>query len=126
MDPNDKKSRAIIDIEDDWPWYLRVGASIVNGLPIVFFIVISYVVLEYFSHNPELVANRDLTMNIAMYATVWGILAEVAFLGLVSWFFPYFSHKRVKNSDPIVQAACFLFWGFLVLAGAIIIAAGIR
>lgn len=126
MDPNEKKSRAIIDIEDDWPWYIRLAASIVNGLPVAVLVVVTYLVLESFSHNPELVSNRNLTMNIAMYATVWGIFAEVGFLTLVSWFFPYFSYKRIKTSAPIVQATCFLFWGFLALAGAIIIAAGIR
>ncbi len=126
MEPSDKKPKVIVDIDPEWPWYKQIALSIVNALPIIIFGIFTYFTLEHFSHNPELVHNRDMTLNISMHVTVWGIFAEVAFLTLVSWFFPYFSYKKLQAGTPIEKAGCYLFWGFLALAGAIIISAGIR
>jgi hypothetical protein len=126
MDENKEKSRAIIDIKDEWPWWKVLGAQILNGIPIVIWAVIAYLAMIHFGQNSELVHNRDMTMNISIYTTVWGVISEIAFLGLVSWLFHLFSYERVKNGPPMVQAACFIFWGFLALAGAMIISAGIR
>jgi hypothetical protein len=127
LDPkNPIKSKAIIDINEEWPWYKILGAQIVNGIPIAIWVVIVYFVLGYFNQDPTLVANRDLTMNISMYTTLWGLSAEIAFLTFFSWFFYLFSFKRVQASAPIVQASCYILWGLLAIAGAVIIAAGIR
>lgn len=126
MDPNDNKSRALVDIDPAWPWYKKLFFDIVNGIPVVVWAVIAYMAVVYFSNNPELVYNRDMSLNLSVWITVWGIFSEVAFLTLVSWFFPYFSYKRLQNGSPMEKAACYLFWGFLALAGAIIISAGIR
>ena len=120
------RTKSIIDIKPGWPWYTQVLAHVLNGIPIIIWVVIAYTAMEYFSQNPVLVHNRDMTMNISVWVTVWGLISEIAFLGLVSWAFIYFSHKRVELSAPIVQAACFVFWGLLAIAGAIIISAGIR
>lgn len=126
MDPNDNKSRAIINVDEEWPWYLKLGAQIVNGIPVVVWAVFAYFAITHFSGNPDLVYNRDMALNISVTATVWGLFSEVAFLTLVSWFFPYFSYQRVKNGSPIEKAACYLFWGFLAIAGAMIISTGVR
>jgi hypothetical protein len=126
MEQNEHKQKAIIDIHEEWPWYFKLGASIVNGVPVVIWCVFAYFALTYFSQNPELVSNRDMTLNISMWVTVWGVFSEVAFLTLVSWFFPYFSYKKLQAGTPIEKAACYIFWGFLALAGAMIISAGIR
>jgi hypothetical protein len=123
---SDNKSRAIVDVDPNDPWYKQLFFNIINGIPVVVWAIFTYFAIVYFSGNPELLHNRDLTLNISVWLSVWGIFTEVAFLTLVSWFFPYFSHKQVKNGSPMEKAACYLFWGFLAIAGAIIISAGIR
>jgi hypothetical protein len=120
------KPRVIIDINEEWPWYRILAGQIINGIPVTLWVVFVYFALSYFSQSPELVANRDLTMNISMNTTLWGLSAEIAFLTFFSWFFYLFSFKRVQASAPIVQASCYILWGLLAIAGAIIIAAGIR
>lgn len=126
MEPNEQKQRVIVDVNPEDPWYKQLFFNIINGIPIVVWCVFAYFALTYFSQNAELVSNRDMTLNISVWVTIWGVFSEVAFLTLVSWFFPYFSYKKLQAGTPIEKAACYIFWGFLALAGAIIISAGIR
>jgi hypothetical protein len=122
-----KQSRAIIDVDEEWPWYARVGAYVVNAIPVVLWLVFSYYAVDYFSHNPDLVARRDLTLNITVWAVIIGILAEISFITLVSWCIPFLSYKRLrKNGSDIEKAACYIFWGMLAIAGALIISSAIR
>ena len=120
------KPKAMIDIDPGWPWYTQVAAHIWNGIPVVVWVVFVYFTLVYFNQSPELVHNRDMTLNISMNTTLWGLSAEIAFLTFFSWFFYLFSFKRVQASAPVVQASCYILWGLLAIAGAIIISAGIR
>jgi hypothetical protein len=125
LTPN--KSKALIDVREEWPWYARIGAYIVNAVPVAMSLVFFYYAISYFNKDPSLVHNRDVTLNITVWAVVIGILAEICLITIVSWTNPHLSYKRLRNSgSDLEKAACYIFWGLLAIAGAIIIAAGIR
>jgi hypothetical protein len=123
----EKHVRSLIDVKEEWPWYWRMSATIINFIPTLIWFLVAYFLLTFFAQNSDLVIKRNLTLNISVPIVAWGILSLIATLTLVSTFFPYFSYKRIMlNGDPRVQSACLHFWGMLSLAAAIIIAAGVR
>jgi hypothetical protein len=118
-----KKDRAIIDIKEEWPFWQRVAGNIVNALPTILWAGVTIALLYFFQGNAELVGLSQAYMNLVVPATAYGILSLSAGLTLISWFFPYFSYRRMmKDGSPIEKAACMGFWGLIAIALAIIIA----
>jgi hypothetical protein len=123
----DRKSKNIIEVNEEWPWYQRLAANIINASGTFIWIVVTYLLLRLFNGNAELVALRNASLNIVVPTVAYGLLSLIAYLTLSSWLFPYFSYRRmIKDGTPLERAACCLFWGLIALSGAIIIAAGIR
>ena len=119
----EKKEKAIIDIKEDWPMWQRVLASIVNAFPVFVWMFLTIGIMYYLSGNVELAGLRNAYLNLVVPAVAYGILSLNAGLALVSWFFPYFSIKRVmKSGTPLEKAGLMLFWGLIALSLGIIIA----
>jgi hypothetical protein len=117
------KKREIVEIKDEWPFWQRLAGNIVNALPTVLWAIVTIALLYFFQGNAELVGLSQAYMSLVVPATAYGILSLSAGLTLISWFFPYFSYRRMmKEGSPIEKAACMAFWGLIAIALAIIIA----
>jgi hypothetical protein len=118
-----KEVRAIIDIGESWSWGQRLMGNIVNALPTVLWALVTVALLYFFQGNAELVGLSTAYMNLVVPATAYGILSLSAGLTLISWFFPYFSYRRiVREGTPEEKKGCMQFWGAIAIALAIIIA----
>jgi hypothetical protein len=117
------QQREIMEVKDEWPFWQRVVGNIVNALPTVLWAVVTVALLILFQGNAELVGLSQAYMNLVVPATAYGILSLSAGLTLISWFFPYFSYRRMmKDGTPIEKAACMAFWGLIAIALALVIA----
>ena len=121
MDPQ-KTPREIIEVKEEWPFWQRLAGNIINALPTVMWAVVTIVLLYLFQGNAELVGLSQAYMNLVVPATAYGILSLSAGLTLISWFFPYFSYRRIKDGSPMEKMGCMIFWGLIALALAIVIA----
>jgi hypothetical protein len=119
--------KVIIDVNPEWPFWQRLGANIINGAPVFFWVLVTYFLIYTFNSSPELVGNRDAMLNIVVPSVAYGILSLISGLALISWMMPYFSFRRImQTGSPIEKATCMLFWGLCMIAIAMIVAAGIR
>lgn len=116
------KSKAIIEVHEEWPFWQRLAANIVNALPTVLWAAVTIAMLYFFSGSNELLGLSKAYMNLVVPATAYGILSLSAGLTLISWFFPYFSYRRIKEGSPMEKMGCMIFWGLIALALSIIIA----
>ena len=116
-------SKAIIDIQEDWPLWQRIAASIINFSPVFLWTIITLFLLKSFSGNVELVGFRDAYLNLVVPAAAYGVGTLIAGLSLVGLLFPYFSYRRImRTGTPIEKAMCLVFWGLIAIAIAIVIA----
>lgn len=117
------KQKAIIEVKDEWPWYQRLAANIINASGVFIWLLITVFLLYTFGLNPELVGYRNALLNIIVPAVAYGILSLTAGLTLISWLFPYFNYRKtMREGTPAEKAACMQFWGAIAIALAIIIA----
>lgn len=118
----EKKDRAIIDIKEDWTLWQRTLASIVNAFPVFVWMVLTVGIMWYLGGNPELVGLRNAYVNLVVPAMSYGILSVAAGLALISWFFPYFSVKRVmREGTPLEKLGIMLFWGLIGLGLCLVV-----
>ena len=126
----ERHDKNIIDIPDkkeDWPLWKRAGAHLLNASGTFLWLIVTYALLVYFGRNEQLAALRDAGLNIVVPTVAYGLLSLIAYLALTSWFFPYFSPRKImREGTPLEKAACLMFWGLISIAGAIIVAAGIK
>ena len=118
-----EKTKAIIDIKEEWPWYQRLAGNVINFSGVFIWLGVTIFLLYVFGLNPELVGYRNALLNIIVPAVSYGILSLVAGLSLISWLFPYFNYRRIMRSgSPEEKAACMQFYAAIAIALAIIIA----
>jgi hypothetical protein len=124
------KDKNIIDVPEgnaEWALWKRIGAHLINASGTFLWLIVTYILLVSFNASEGLVALRDAMMNITVPSTAYGILSLIAGLSLITWWFPYFSPRRImKEGQPVERAACLHFWGLIAFAIAIIVAAGIK
>ena len=112
----EKKDKSIIDIKPDWPLWQRTLATMVNSFPVFIWMVLTVLLMWYLGGNPELVGLRNAYLNLVIPAIGYGILSLNAGLALVSWFFPYFSVKRImREGTPMEKVGIMIFWGLMGL-----------
>jgi hypothetical protein len=116
------KKKELIEIQDDWSWGQRFAGNVLNALPTFLWAIVTIALLLLFHGNNELAGLSSAYMNLVVPATAYGILSLAAGLTLISWFFPYFSYRLMRNGTPVEKAGCMVFWGMIAIALAIIIA----
>lgn len=120
---SNKKDRSIIDIQEDWPLWQRISASIINFSPVFIWTIITIFLLHLFSGNTELVGFRDAYLNIVVPAAAYGVGTLIAGVSLFGYLFPYFSYRRImRNGTPLERSMCMGLWGMIAIAIAIVIA----
>ena len=118
----EKRDRAIVEIDEDWSWKKRVGAHIINASGVFFWVVVTLLLLYLFSGNSELVGYRNALLNIIVPAVAYGICSLVAGLALISWLNPWMSPAKLMKQDSTTRLACCIYWGACVVALSIVIA----
>jgi hypothetical protein len=119
--------KSIIDVKDEWSFIHRFIANLINTFPVFIWVFISFFLLYQFNIDPESVDLRDSMLNIVVPSAVYGILTLVSGLTLVSWFFPFFSYRRLmREGSPIERLGCLFFWGLVSIALSIIIGSAIK
>jgi hypothetical protein len=123
LEQEPRKEREIIEVKDEWPFWQRLAGNILNALPTVLWAMVTVALLVFFHGSAELLGLSEAYMNLVVPATAYGILSLSAGLTLISWFFPYFSYRRmIKEGTPEEKKGCMQFWGAIAIALAIIIA----
>jgi hypothetical protein len=121
------KTKEIIHVNSEWPWWQRLLANLVNASGVFLWLFFTVVSIWHFNQNAELVILRNAMMNVIVSSVTYGIMTLVSAMTLVSWFFPYFSFRRLmQEGTPIERAACCGFWSAIAIAIAIIIASGLK
>ena len=119
--------KKILEVKDEWSWYTKFGAHILNASGTFLWIIVTYFILISFNGDPQLVALRDSMLNQVVPSTAYGILTLIAAMSLATYLFPYFSFKKIsKEGSPEEKAACMHYWGMIAIAVALIISAGIK
>jgi hypothetical protein len=125
--PGDTKKRAIIDVQEDWSFWQRFAANLLNSAPVVLWLIVTYLLIQWLGDSTELAHLRNAMLNITVPGTAYGVLALPVGVALFIWFIPQFSYRRqMLNAAPIVQAACLIFWGMVTISFGLIIASGIK
>lgn len=111
------KNKEIIEIQDDWPWYHRLIANVVNAGGIFFWAIISFLLLYHFNSNAELAGLRDAYLNLVVPHSMYVIFTLIAGMALGSWLMPWFSPRRImRTGTPLEKAMCMGFWAALAIA----------
>lgn len=111
------QNRAIIDVKEDWPWWQRLFANIINASGVFFWAIVSIIMIKHFGNNPELVGLRNAYLNLVVVHTVYVIFSMVAALTLVSWLMPFFHPSKIMRTGTTWEkVACMVFWGLLSMA----------
>ena len=124
-DPKEMNKKSIVNMEgsEDWPFWQRFGANLINSAPVFLWMIATFCIMWYLGANPELVGLRNAYLNLVVPAAAWGVVTLIAGVALFAWAFPYFNYKRImRKGTPLEKAMCMGLWGMIAIAIAIVIA----
>lgn len=126
-DPSRSAHRAIINMDgsEDWKWYERFLAHLINAVPVFAWFVVTYLLISFFGTNPELVGYRNAMLNLMVPSAAFSVLTLISGIILLSWLNPYMSPRKMMAGSSMDRIACCVYWGLNGLALALVISASV-
>jgi hypothetical protein len=116
-----RKSKSVVDVKEEWPWWQKWLASLINYSALIVWVVVSYLLISFVADNPDLVWNQVLYLTVVVPAVAYGLLSLVAGVVVLTYFNPWMRPSRYKDGSDHEKRTMVYYWVGVLLSVALVI-----